>query len=80
MSNATQNRNGISLEITITVNGRETKLAAESTISDFLDARELNDRLVAVELNGQILKRLDFPSTVIAAGDEIEIVHFVGGG
>lgn len=35
---------------------------------------------VAVELNREIIKRVDWGSRVIGRGDEIEIVHFVGGG
>jgi sulfur carrier protein len=50
------------------------------SIADYLASRELKDRLVVVELNGEIIKRTDFPSVKINAGDEIEIVHFVGGG
>jgi thiamine biosynthesis protein ThiS len=33
-----------------------------------------------VEHNGRILRRDEFSHTVIAAGDKLEIVHFVGGG
>jgi sulfur carrier protein len=50
------------------------------SVSDYLATRDLHERLVVVELNGQILKRAEFPSAQIAAGDQIEIVHFVGGG
>jgi sulfur carrier protein len=50
------------------------------SVADYLVSRELKDRLVVVELNGEIIERTDFPSVTINAGDEIEIVHFVGGG
>ncbi|MFL5761769.1 MAG: sulfur carrier protein ThiS [Thermomicrobiales bacterium] len=50
------------------------------TVASYLSLRELNDRLVVVELNGEIIRRTEFPSVTISAGDQIEIVHFVGGG
>ena len=35
---------------------------------------------VAVELNRTIIKNIFWPETVLAAGAQVEIVHFVGGG
>jgi thiamine biosynthesis protein ThiS len=67
-------------QITVTINGKEATLAAGKTVLDFLSERGHHDRLVVVELNGQILRKNSFPSTKISAGDRIEIVHFVGGG
>ncbi len=66
--------------ISATINGKPTELPAGSTISDFLAGRELHERLVVVERNGHIVKRLAFPETFIEEGDLLEIVHFVGGG
>jgi sulfur carrier protein len=66
--------------VVVTVNGKEESLPGGISIADYLVSRELKDRLVVVELNGNIIKRTDFSSVTINAGDEIEIVHFVGGG
>jgi sulfur carrier protein len=35
---------------------------------------------VAVEHNGEIVERTRWPQTTLAAGDRLEVVHFVGGG
>ncbi len=35
---------------------------------------------VAVELNRNIVPRADWAATNLAEGDQLEIVHFVGGG
>jgi len=40
----------------------------------------LDARNVAVEINREIVKKAGYASTVLGAGDRIEIVHFVGGG
>ena len=66
--------------ITITVNGKEEAVAPGLTVAELLVARGITTTLVAVERNGTILRRAQFPDTVIAAGDKLEIVHFVGGG
>jgi thiamine biosynthesis protein ThiS len=66
--------------ITITVNGKEEVVAPGLTVAELLVARGITTTLVAVERNGAILRRADFPDTAIAAGDKLEIVHFVGGG
>ncbi len=66
--------------IRLTINGREEELPADLTVAALLERRGLHTALVAVEHNGRILRRAEFPNTVIAPGDKLEIVHFVGGG
>jgi thiamine biosynthesis protein ThiS len=66
--------------IAITVNGREEAIAAGLTVADLLAARGITTTLVAVERNGRILRKAEFPEIQLAAGDKLEIVHFVGGG
>lgn len=66
--------------IAFTVNGKAMTVPAGASIADLLRQRELDHRLVAVEHNGMILRPAQFPSTRLSAGDEVEIVHFVGGG
>jgi thiamine-phosphate pyrophosphorylase len=66
--------------ISATVNGKASELPAGITVAEFLAGRELHERLVVVERNGEIIKRSTFPDVVIEEGDLLEIVHFVGGG
>jgi thiamine biosynthesis protein ThiS len=70
----------IDIQIKATVNGKEAVLPPGTTVADFLAGRELHERLVVVERNGEIIKRSTFPEVVIEEGDLLEIVHFVGGG
>lgn len=35
---------------------------------------------LAVELNRRVVRRADWSQTFLSEGDQIEIVHFVGGG
>ncbi len=66
--------------IAATINGKPVQLPSGTTISAFLTGRELHERLVVVERNGEIVKRATFPDLIIEEGDLLEIVHFVGGG
>ncbi|MEH7483946.1 sulfur carrier protein ThiS [Neobacillus drentensis] len=50
------------------------------SVSDVLKHYDIQDKVVVVEVNGEILTRLEHQSTRISAKDKIEIVHFVGGG
>lgn len=64
----------------VTMNGKSLKIEAGTTIGRLLDEREIERRMVAVELNGEIIPRYDFDSTKIEAGDKLELLQMVGGG
>ena len=67
--------------LALTVNGDPRSIAAGTSLSDFLASLKLDPRLVVVEHNRTILRDRDaYASIVLAAGDILEIVHFVGGG
>ena len=59
------------------VNGEERELAEGSTVVDLLGQMS---GPVAVERNGEVVPRKEHANTRLAEGDELEIVHFVGGG
>ncbi len=69
------------MQITITLNG-EPKQVAQGTSIATLVATELglDPTRVAVERNREIAPRSGWESATLAEGDELEIVHFVGGG
>ena len=64
----------------IQVNGQSTALEPGTSLETLLQSRGLDPARVAVERNGAIVRRADFAQTLLADGDKIEIVHFVGGG
>jgi thiazole synthase len=64
----------------ITLNGDSFEVAGPLTVTDLLTQLEIDSRRVAVELNLVVLKRDAFAHTTVRAGDEVEIVNFVGGG
>ena len=64
----------------ITLNGEKTELPGPLTVQALLDRLEIDPRVVAVELNGLVVKRLHYADRLISEGAEVEIVAFVGGG
>jgi thiamine biosynthesis protein ThiS len=63
----------------ITING-ELREAAPGTVQQLLETLGIDPRKIAVEHNAEILPKAAYATAAIAAGDRIEIVHFVGGG
>ncbi|HSC28576.1 MAG TPA: sulfur carrier protein ThiS [Vicinamibacterales bacterium] len=66
--------------MTIRVNGEPREIAAPMTLSALLAALDVDPRRVAVEHNLVVVKRDRYDSVIVQAGDEVEIVNFVGGG
>ena len=62
------------------VNGEATEAPDSVTVAAFLEGMGLPQKGVAVERNREIVPRSSFGSTILAEGDRIEIVQFVGGG
>jgi len=67
-------------EIEIVVNGEPRRVAERSTLLQLLETLGLDPRTVVVELNREIVRRPRLGETALAAGDAVELVHFVGGG
>ena len=63
----------------ITLNGKE-KDYFNITVEELLVKEGYENIRVAIELNGEIIRRNSFGSTLIKDGDNIEVVSFVGGG
>jgi thiazole synthase len=66
--------------ISITLNGEPKQCRTGMTIADLAADIGLDPAKVAVERNREIVPRSTLAGVAIADGDEIEIVHFVGGG
>lgn len=63
----------------VKING--TAVAADGqTLAGLLETSGYDLRLIAVELNGEIVVRDGYGATILADGDELEVVSFVGGG
>jgi sulfur carrier protein len=64
----------------IVINGEPQQLPAPLTVGALLEGRSLAGKRVAVERNGEIVPKSRHAETLLAEGDQIEIVVAVGGG
>lgn len=62
------------------VNGERRELPDGTTVAALLQQLGIQPERVVVEVNLTILKRDQLATTGLNAGDQVEIVHFVGGG
>jgi thiamine biosynthesis protein ThiS len=64
----------------LTINGEARQYDALTSLNALIETLELDPRKVAIELNLEIVPRSTYAATLLADGDRIEIVHFIGGG
>jgi thiamine biosynthesis protein ThiS len=69
-----------SMNFTINGHNRTLELPSGVTLDKLIAALELKGDRIAVEHNGEIVQRTQWPATPVSEGDRFEIVHFVGGG
>lgn len=67
-------------EIEVTLNGEVRRVPAGLSLTGLLEHLDQDPAAVVVERNREIVRGDDRDETGVRAGDEIEIVHFVGGG
>ena len=66
--------------VSITVNGEHKRVAAGLTIAQLASEMGLVAEKVAVERNLEVVPRSTLTEVCVEDGDDLEIVHFVGGG
>jgi thiamine biosynthesis protein ThiS len=66
--------------LNIMLNGKARCVPSGYRLTDLLGDLDLKERLVVIERNGAIVPRGAYSDVILAEGDVLEIVHFVGGG
>jgi thiazole synthase len=67
-------------EVTVTLNGKPRMVLDGLSLLDLLEQLDVQPSQVVIEHNREIRRRDDFGKTRVHAGDELELVYFVGGG
>ncbi len=67
-------------KLSITLNGEPSPIEAGWTLTDLLASLDRDPRTVAIEHNGEIVRRPHYGETSLGQGDRVEVVHFVQGG
>jgi thiazole synthase len=68
------------MSLKVILNGEEKQLDGPTSIAGLLSGLGLDPAKVAVERNLEIVARANYAQIHLAAGDRLEIVHFIGGG
>lgn len=63
----------------VKINGTSLEIAGTS-LADYLDTAGYDCARIAVERNGLIVPKAQYEVTILANGDTLEVVSFVGGG
>ena len=62
------------------VNGERRELSGATSLTELLSVLSIPGDRVAIELNEKVIRRSDWPVSMLHEDDKVEIVHFVGGG
>jgi sulfur carrier protein len=62
------------------INGEDKQIADGLSVASLLEQLQIRPGRVVVERNREIVPRDDYGAILLAEGDTLEIVHFVGGG
>lgn len=68
------------IQLEIFVNDEKKIVSPNLTLAALVQELSLTPERIAVERNGEVVRRAHWPEVQLRAGDRVEIVHFVGGG
>jgi sulfur carrier protein len=70
----------MSATLDVVINGQPRLVNEGTTVATLIAELGLGGKTVAVERNREVVPRAQHASTLLAAGDRLEVVTFVGGG
>jgi thiamine biosynthesis protein ThiS len=66
--------------VKLQINGEIRETPALASVADLSKWLALPSFGSAVELNGEVIRRADHPTTLVKEGDRLEVIRLVGGG
>lgn len=67
-------------EVDFYLNGELRQVPERTDLTAMIRLFSLPEQRVAIELNGDVVRRAQWAFTFIGREDKVEVVHFVGGG
>jgi sulfur carrier protein len=64
----------------IVVNGKKLDIQDGLSVNGLLKELRVEDKVMAVAINMEIVKKDNWDTTLLKDGDKLELLHFVGGG
>ncbi len=66
--------------IEVQINGVREEIESGTTVALILENKEVRQEMVAVEINGELVQKGEYPTLTLKAGDEMEFLHYMAGG
>ena len=66
--------------MTLTINGEERTVREGITLAELIEQLALGTKYIGVERNREVVSFRNYAETILADGDNLEIVTLVGGG
>ena len=66
--------------LNLRINGEDREVVNNLSLKELVIQLDLTPERIAIERNQNVVRRADWPSTVLSENDQVEIVQFVGGG
>jgi sulfur carrier protein len=76
----TRNSKPQTVSMRLVINGKKQTFGDALSLAQLIEQLGMKGDRVAVELNREIVSRTQWPGRALHDGDQLEIVHFVGGG
>ena len=64
----------------IQLNGKKVSIKSNLSIFNLLKKYKLDNKKIAIEHNGAIIPKTHYKKKYLKNNDQVEIVHFIGGG
>lgn len=64
----------------IILNGDQKKVTDKTSLSQLIDDLQLSGKRLAIEVNREIIPKSEHDAYILKDGDQVELVHAIGGG
>jgi len=61
-------------------NNPESFIEDKLSVSEVLERKNFTFRMLIIKLNGMLVKKPDYPVTIVQDGDELSVLHLISGG
>jgi sulfur carrier protein len=61
-------------------NNSETLNVEKCTVNDLLKIKNFTFKMLIIKINGKLVKKEEYDTTLISEGDDVNVLHLISGG
>ena len=61
-------------------NNNESFESEKLTIRELLKIKNFTFKMLVIKINGTLVKKTDYDSTIVKDGDDVKVLHLISGG